>query len=82
MTCRRAWLGRVALLRDRRCSSGNFPLLITRPQPLSYVHVLLVHVYERATPVARERNPTEPHAGTTGGAPEMIPDFWVSERLD
>ena len=39
--CRRAWrvgvaarvTGGVALLRDRRCTSGNFPLLITPPQP-------------------------------------------------
>ena len=31
--CRHAWRGRVALPRDRRCTSGNFPLLITPPQP-------------------------------------------------
>ena len=30
---RHAWRGRVALPRDRRCTSGNFPLLITPPQP-------------------------------------------------
>jgi hypothetical protein len=58
--CRHAWRGRVALPRDRRCTSGNFFFADHAAQPfLSYVHSFCVlTLYEHATPVARERNPT------------------------
>src|SRR5208337_3844339 len=43
--CGCAWRGRVALPRDRRCTFGNFPLLITPLQPsILRSLLLLVHV--------------------------------------
>ena len=60
--CRRfghAWRGRVALPRDRRCTSGNVPFLITLRNSLSQISPLFTFS-RHATPVARERNPTAP----------------------
>jgi hypothetical protein len=66
--CEHAWRGRVALLRDRRCTSGHLSLLIALVEPFILRSFLLLFTfYERATPVAQERDPTRharPHAET------------------
>ena len=55
-------------LRSRATGVGcleTFPLLITLRSPLSYVHSFCGFTfYERATPVAQERNPTGTRAQT------------------
>src|ERR1700674_2376929 len=56
---------RVALLRDRHCTSGHLPLLIALAEPFIFRSFpLLLTFYERATPVAQERDPTAPRAPT------------------
>ena len=65
--CGRAWRGRVALLRDRRGTSGDFLLLITLRNYILFPPLLTF--YERATPVAQERNPTAPRVPTRRDVP-------------
>jgi hypothetical protein len=52
--------GRVALPRDRRCTSGNFPFADYARSPFcpTFTPFCVFTLYEDATPVARERNPT------------------------
>src|SRR5271165_4051126 len=56
----RAWRGRVALPRDRRLRVWKLPFADYAAAALypTFTPFLLVLYYERATPVARERNPT------------------------
>jgi hypothetical protein len=72
---RHAWRGRVALPRDRRCTSGNFPFADYAATALypTFTPFCLFKFYERATPVARERNPTVPRVPIRRPAVSFLP---------
>jgi hypothetical protein len=72
---RHAWRGRVALPRDRRCTSGNFPFADYAATALypTFTPFCLFKFYERATPVARERNPTVPRVPIRRPADTFLP---------
>src|SRR5580704_2501074 len=67
----RAWRGRDALPRVRRCTFGNrrSPFNLNSRLLVRFVQVLSIHVdscsYGRVTPDSRERIPTAPYVGTT-----------------
>ena len=65
--------GRVALPRDRRCTSENFPWLIALPQSFG-----LFSFYERATPVAQERDHTR-LAATSSSSIFDLELVWIWE---